>query len=203
MLEKTLTLGQDDLGVATKDDKQSSLYDLKRQPPLSDMKTPHVQQQQSKIGYLKLLWMRPVLFYTLTSQSEHNYTCRRVNSCHMPTWWLALWSYPNPRDGIHQQMLKFSPVPRGADWTVHPQPILVPFQHMLLKFWCFAGTTISGSINACRRIPKQCGLAPPGEAGMLLAMFPKDKDSCHKLHIKRVHKYIDLALTMSTDSLKV
>lgn len=115
------------------------------------MKTPRVQQQQSKMGFLELLWTCPVLFYTLTSQDEHNYTCGRVNPCHMPMWWFALWSYPNLWDRMHQQKLKFS-FPRGRlnILSVCTQPILMPFQHMFLEFWCFAGTTISNSINTQR-----------------------------------------------------
>lgn len=121
-------------------------------PFSNTMKTPHVHQQQSKMGFLDLLWMCPALFYTLTSQNEHNYSCRRVNPCHVPMGWFAFWSYPSLWDRMHQQKLKCSFPKRQIEHIIciYRQPILMPFQHTLLKFWCFPGTTISDSINTQR-----------------------------------------------------
>lgn len=142
-------------------------------PRSSDIKTPHVQQQQSKMSYIKLLWMWPVLICTLTSQNKANYSCKWVNSCHMPIRLFAWWSHASPKDRTHHWILKFSVSPRSGlnILSVHIQP--VPFQHMLLKSWSFAGITISDSINTLSGIPKQCGLALPGQVRMLLTMFLK------------------------------
>lgn len=124
-------------------------------PRNSDMKTPHVHQQQSKMGYLKVLWMCSVLFYTLTSQSEHNYSCRRVNSCHMPTWWFALWSCTNPRDRMHQRMLKFFLFPQGVDWTYYL------YIHSL--YWCHFNICC-WNYDILLAPPFQIQLIPTGES---------------------------------------